>query len=139
MQRSPGNGHDNLVSLPTYLSFHVIVRSSYTVAFARTLLTKKRRSKCPAKEKRDKKSKRGGEDRNRKVKDKTDVSQTSEAVILRLELLNFLTAFFARLEISSFFTFSIDQLKRFMIYAYSLYGLRNNVKCLQLIRCIIVL
>ena len=59
----PNIFHENLVPLPTYLSF------------LKTFPTKMKPSKCPAREKKwGKKSQKGGEERKRKVKVKSAVS-----------------------------------------------------------------
>ena len=63
MSHWPEHFHENLVPLPTYLSF------------LKTFPTKMKPSKCPAREKKwGKKSQKGGEERKRKVKVKSAVS-----------------------------------------------------------------
>ena len=63
MSHWPEHFHENLVPLPTYLSF------------LKTFPTKMKPTKCPAREKKwGKKSQKGGEERKRKVKVKTAVS-----------------------------------------------------------------
>ena len=77
-QHCPENFHENLVPLPTYISFHLILRSFKV--FLKTFSTKIKPTKCPAKEKkRGKKSEKGGEERKLSAH-----ARTSQTNILRL-------------------------------------------------------
>ena len=58
-ERGKKNSHENLVSLPDYFSFHLILRPQK--AFLKTFPTKMKPTKCPTKEKISQEKRKKGE------------------------------------------------------------------------------